>query len=212
MRWRCILLVLALVACERHRATDQQPPMPLDKTAVYPVIVPAGYLPTGAVRKPLIAGLEVALVENHDGGSAAGLARYLRAQDLEGMQIDDAYRLGLANLETAARRQEIPIQGRGSGSGVDLIVWGDDWRAATCVLLPGVAQMAHDRLGPGALLALIPHRNVLVILPDGPGRDAMVKNALDAEQGDPKPISDRVLRLVPSDQPFWIKPPVAWND
>lgn len=211
MRWRVVLLLLALVACEKHERAAE-PFVPLEKAAVYPVIVPTGYLPTGPVHRPLIAGLEVALVENRDGGSAVGLARYLRQQDLEGMTLDDAYKLGLANLEAAAKRQEIPIQGRGSGSGVDMIVWGDDWRAATCLLLPGVAQMAHDRLGAGPLLALIPHRNVLVILADGPARDATVKTVLDAEQGDRKPITNRVLRLVPSDQPFWVKPPVAWND
>ena len=209
MRW--LFVLLAVVACEK-REKPAEPVMPLDKAAVYPVVVPIGYLPAGPVREPLIPGLEVALVENRDGGSAVGLARYLREQDLDGMKLEDAYKLGLDNLEGAAKRQEIPIQGRGSGSGVDLIVWGDDWRAATCLLLPGVAQMAHDRLGSGPLLALIPHRNVLVILPDGPGRDATVKTVLDAEQGDRKPITNRVLRLVPSDQPFWIKPPVAWND
>ena len=209
MRWLVVLFSLA--ACGKHeRAPD--PAMPLDRAAVYPVIVPAGYLPTGPVHKPLIPGLEVALVENRDGGSAVGLARYLRPQDLDGLALDDAYKLGLDNLEAAAKHQDIPIQGRGSGSGVDLIVWGDDWRAATCLLLPGVAQMAHTRLGDGPLLALIPHRNVLVILADGPGRDATVKTVLDAEQGDRKPITNRVLRLVPSDQPFWVKPPVAWAD
>jgi hypothetical protein len=210
MRW--LVVVLALVACGKHeRAADE--PTPLDKTSVYPVIVPAGYLPNGPVHKPLIPGLEVALVEQHDTGSAGGLARYLRTEDLGGLAVDDAYKLGLDNLEAAAKRQAIPIRGATNGSGkVEMVIWGTDFRAATAILLPGVAQMAQQQLGPGTLLAVIPHRDVLVLMNDGPNRDAAVKGVLDAEKDGAKPITPRVLRVLPSDQPFWIKPPVAWND
>jgi len=210
MRWLPVLFALA--ACGRPARHDDQPP-PLDRAQVYPVIVPAGYLPNGPVRKPLIAGLEVALVEQHDTGSAGGVARYLRPEDLGGLPVDDAYKLGLDNLEAAAKRQAIPIRGATNGSGkVEMVIWGTDFRAATAVLLPGVAQMAQQQLGPGTLLALIPHRDVLVLMNDGPGRDAAVTSVLDAEKGARKPITPRVLRVVPSDQPFWVKPPVAWLD
>ena len=103
MRW--LVVLFALVACGKHERAGERV-MPLDKTAVYPVIVPAGYLPTGPVHRPLIAGLDVALVEQHDTGSAGGLARYLREQDLEGMGLDDAYKLGLDNLEAAAKGEK----------------------------------------------------------------------------------------------------------
>lgn len=208
MRW--LVVLFALAACGKHERPAVEPPV-LDRAQVYPVIVPVGYLPSGPVHRPLIAGLEVALVEQHDTGSGGGLARYLRPEDLGGLALDDAYKLGLDNLEAAAKRQAIPIRGATNGSGkVEMVIWGTDFRAATAVLLPGVAQMAQQQLGPGTLLALIPHRDVLVLLNDGPDRDAAVKRVLDAEKDGAKPITGRVLRVVPSDQPFWVKPPVAW--
>ena len=145
----------------------------------------------------------------------AGQAKLLREPDLQGMSLDDAYTTALANLEAAARRGDVHVNAEVGSAGrpVD-IVWGHDWRAAACLLLPGVRQQAKQQLQAGTtagssadgVYALIPNRDTLVLFAD----PAIAAKALAAEKGAPRPISDHVLRVLPSDQPFWIQPPVAW--
>lgn len=211
MRRMAVMYVLALAACGKHAPRDEPPP-PLDRSAIYPLIVPANDLPTGPVRKPLIDGLVVTLAAaSHGADQPAGQAKLLREVDLQGMTLDEAYTLALGNLDGAARRGEIHVNAEvGSGGRPLDVVWGHDWRAAACLLLPGVRQQALVALvGPNppatVLRAVIPNRDVLVLFVD----PALAQAAVAAEKGAPRPISDRVLRVLPTDQPFWIQPPVA---
>jgi len=222
-----VACVVALTACGK-RAPHDEPPPPLDRSTIYPLIVRASDLPSGPVRKPLVEGLVVTLAAQSQGAEAAGQAqpagqaKLLREPDLQGMSLDDAYTTALANLEAAARRGEIHVNAEVGSAGrpVD-VVWGHDWRAAACLLLPGVRQQAEQQLVPRAagsaaigsanpdaprVYAVIPNRDVLVLFAD----PAIAAKALAAEKGAPRPISDRVLRALPTDQPFWVQAPVAW--
>lgn len=214
-----VLYVLALIACGKHTPHDEPPP-PLDRSTIYPLIVPANDLPSGPVRKPLIEGLVVTLAAAQPDGQA----KLLREPDLQGLALDDAYTLALTNLEGAARRGDIHVNAEvGAARRPVDIVWGHDWRAAACLLLPGVRQQAEQQLLPRAagsasptaigsanadtprVYAVIPNRDVLVFFTD----PAIAAKALAAEKAAPRPISDRVLRVLLTDQPFWIQPPVA---
>lgn len=183
-------LLLVLAACGKH-TPHEEPPAPIEPSAIYPQLIPANALPTGPVRRTdaRLPGLVVALAAQRP----AGQAKLLDDADLARLKLplDAAYAAALANLEGAAQRGEIPVRAEvgSDGKPVDL-VWGHDWRAAACILLPGVAQQAHAQLGP-TVYAVVPNRDALVLFAD----PAVAAKALAAEQGAPNKLSDATFTL-----------------
>jgi len=209
---RRLLVLVVLVACTKHEPHDA-PPAPADPSTIYPLIVRASDLPTGPVRRPLVEGLVVTLAAAPAAGSGAAQAKLLRETDLRGLSLDAAYTTALANLEAAAKRGDIPVRAEmNNGAPLD-IVWGHDWRAAACLLLPGAREQAIAKFQPptgsGAVTvyAAIPNRDVLVFFSD----PAVGQAALTAEPGGARPLTDHLLRLAPdvSAQPFWMQAPVV---
>lgn len=188
MRW--LLVLLALTACSEH-AQQEPPPHALDRARVYPLIVAAPDLPSGPVRRALVDGLVIALAEDEQ-----GRAKLLREPDLGGWPLDDAYAAALANLERAAH--DIPVKAEVAGGRTVDVVWGHDWRAAACVLLPGVRQMAAQKLGATVIYAAIPDRDALVLFAD----PALAPTVLAAEHDASHRITDRILR-IDGDQLGW---------
>jgi hypothetical protein len=187
MRW---LLVVALLGCGKH--ATEPPPHTLDRAQVYPLIVPANDLSTGPVRRPLVDGLVIALAEDEH-----GKAKLLREPDLEGWKLDEAYTAALANLDRAAHDIPVKAEVGSDGRTVDVVV-GHDWRAAACLLLPGVRQLAEQKLGTEHVLAAIPNRDVLVLFADR----ALAGTVLAAEHDAQHEITDRILR-VDGDRVGW---------
>jgi hypothetical protein len=187
MRW---LLVVALLGCGKH--ATEPPPHTLDRTQVYPLIVPANDLATGPVRRPLVDGLVITLAEDEH-----GKAKLLREPDLAGWPLDEAYTTALANLDRAARDIPLNAEVGSDGRTVDVVL-GHDWRAAACLLLPGVRQLAEQRLGARQVFAAIPNRDVLVLFADR----ALAPTVLAAEHDARHEITDRILR-VDGDQVGW---------
>ena len=189
MRW---FLVVALVGCTRH--AEPPPPPALDHAQVYPLIVPAQDLPTGPVRRPLVDGLVITLALD---GAEHGQAKLLREPDLQGWKLDDAYTTALANLDRAAH--DIPLKAEVGSDGRTLdVVVGHDWRAAACLLLPGVRQLAEQKLGSEHVLAAIPNRDVLVLFAD----PSLAPTVLATERNPQHAITDRILR-VDGDRVSW---------
>jgi len=196
----------------------------IDRTRLYPLIVPAGYLPAGSpspARMPLLDGLEVALVIDHPGGSieegiTAGLAEYVRDIDLTdaGLTLADAYRIAIENLMSAAENGLVQAAGASGPDGkVRFVIWADHWLAATCLLLPGVYQMASSALSTKDVVAAIPHRDVLIMFADkGPAdRAATAEMIRENEKDGRKPITSRLLRVLPgATKPFYEEPVVAY--
>lgn len=192
---RRVLPVVIVAACGKHAPHDEPPP-PLDRTAIYPQLVPANQLPTGPVRRaqPGLDGLVVTLAAQRTGAGVAGAqAKLLTQADLAELHLslDEAYATALANLEGAAQRGEIPVHAEvgADGKPVD-IVWGHDWRAAACVLLPGAAQQAHQQLGP-TVYALVPNRDALIFIAD----PTLAPKALAAEKDAPNKLGDELYKL-----------------
>ncbi|MBV8759347.1 MAG: hypothetical protein JO257_18815 [Deltaproteobacteria bacterium] len=187
---RRAVLLACIVACGKHAPHDEAPP-PLDRTAIFPQLAPGRALPTGPVRRaqPGLDGLVVTLAARGSGAQA----KLLTEADLAAanLPLDAAYAAALANLEDAAQRGEIPVHAEvgADGKPVD-IVWGHDWRAAACVLLPGVAQQAHQQLGP-TIYAVVPNRDALVLFAD----PAVAQKALAAEQGAPNKLSEQLYKV-----------------
>jgi hypothetical protein len=186
MRW---LLVVALLGCGKHVAA---PPPALDRAQVYPLIVSAQDLGTGPVRRPLVDGLVITLAADEH-----GQAKLLREPDLEGWKLDDAYTAALANLDRAAHDIPLKAEVGADGRTVDVVV-GHDWRAAACLLLPGVRELAEQKLGSPHVLAAIPNRDVLVVFAD----PALAPTVLAAEHNAQHKLTDRILR-VDGDQVRW---------
>lgn len=187
---RRFVLVVLVAGCGK-RAPHEEPPPPIEPAKIYPQLVPANALPTGPVRRPQadLPGLVVALAAQRP----AGQAKLLDEADLATLHLslDAAYAAALANLDGAAQRGEIAVHAEvgADGKPVD-IVWGHDWRAAACILLPGVAQQAHAQLGP-TVYAVVPNRDALILFAD----PAVATKALAAEQGAPNKLSDQTFTL-----------------
>ena len=181
--------MLALVGCSKHA---EPPPPTLDHAQVYPLIVPAQDLPTGPVRRPFVDGLVVTLAADQH-----GQAKLLRLPDLQGWSLDEAYTTALANLDRAAHDITVNAEVGSDGRTVDVVL-GHDWRAAACLLLPGVRQLAEQKLGSPQIFAAIPNRDVLVLFVDR----ALVPTVLAAEHDAQHAITDRILR-VDGDKVSW---------
>jgi len=172
---------------------------------------------------PLVPGLEVALVweakEPTEAmpNSSAGLIRSVNESDLGRWKIgpERAWVVALDNLMNAARRGRIVAGWYGADAkNGKLMIWQGSWLAASCILLPGLWQMASGTVQSKHLLAAIPHRDVLVILPDDEeSREKTAPFVREAEQEGRKPISRRLVRILPGvDKPFYEQPPIEWAD
>jgi hypothetical protein len=182
MRW---ILVVAVLGCGKH--ASEPPPHALDRAQVYPMIVTERDLPTGPVRRPLVDGLVITLAQQD---AQNGHAKVLRLEDLDSWPLDDAYATALANLDRAAH--DIPLNAEvGSGGRTVDVVLGHDWRAAACLLLPGMRQLAEQKLGSEHIFAAIPNRDVLVLFADR----GLAPTVLAAEHNAQHKITDRVLRV-----------------
>jgi hypothetical protein len=87
-----------------------------------------------------------------------------------------------------------------------MVIWTDHWLAATCLLLPGLHKMASGNLGTDNIVATIPHVDVLILFADkGPEHRARAAEMIrENEQDGRRPITDRLLRLLPgTTKPFY---------
>ncbi len=195
--------------------------MRLDRSTLFPLLVPRGYL-SGAPRAlcwRLLDGLEVALVSYQrtavdPAQEARGVAQYVRGEDLGGpvLTAEEARAIALENLVSLVERKALSPTVTGDGDH-GMLMFVDHWLAATCVLLPGLWGLAREALGTGELVASVPHRDALLVFPMGTAESrAAVTSAITiAERGVRKPITDRLLRVLPrAVEPWWERAPVEW--
>ena len=196
--------------------------MPIDRSKLYPVIVPVGYVPKGTSRMPLIEGLEVTLVidvrEPDEASKRPGMIRGVREVDLAADHVTptEAYRIAIENLTAAAKKGLIHATGfPGPDGKIQFVLWADHWLAATCLLLPGLYEKMAATLGTENIIVMIPHRDVLVLFPDKDPefRAATAKLVRDKEKDGTKRITERLLRLLPStNKPFYEAPVVEYAE
>lgn len=193
-------------------ATSDATEQALDTSRLFPLIVPTGYLPDARMaRVKLIDGLEVAFGEDK-----GGLVQYARTIDLAAskLSVADAQRVSLENLVRAAERGD--VRG-GTAMGNDgkpkFIIWGGHWLSATSLLLPGILRMAQAALGETEVCAAIPHREAMLLfgLRDENWRAGMQKTIDEKESDGRKPITRRLLKLLPTDKaPYYERLPFAY--
>lgn len=166
---------------ERKRKGD------IDRSKLFPYIAPY------AATWELGHGAMVDLVVD-DGG----LCYFLTPAALAtaGLDLREARRLAVENLEEAARDVQAS---RFEGPGGYFMVWGGDWLSAAFLLLPGLHAFAAPALETDAIVASIPHREALLLFPEGDERSRADMRALIAEkEGDGrKPITPELFSVQP---------------
>jgi hypothetical protein len=219
--------LLALLAGSAAKARGDLPKgHTLDKTKLYPLLVPADYFRDSAskpVRRPLVKGIDVALaiesgspVRGAGGEAEFGLVEYATGEDLRlaGLEVDSAYRLALENLEHAAEKGIVqPRLATGADAIGKLVILSGHWLSATCNLLRGLPKIASQALGSDKIIAVVPHRNSLVLFADSPDRKKWVRWVLEREEEGQKPLTKRPLHLRgTATAEFWRQPPVVFAD
>jgi hypothetical protein len=197
---RIFELVLAtFVVCplappgERAAAGDDAPR--LDR--VYPYLVPPGYLAGRAAGAPAprVIGhdLYLSFAEDQD-----GVARVLWAEDRP--ELGDPRVLlarAQSNLERAVRAREIPVCTFDGPRGWPILVFGPEWRAASGLLLPGLAALASTRLSAERTCASVPHRDVMIVFREGDAkyRDEIRTFVAEKESDGRKPLTRGLFRV-----------------
>lgn len=170
----------------------------VDLDRLYPYIVPTAYLesrPRGAAKpRALGHGLYLAFGEDHD-----GIMRVLHEDDLaEHGTLDALLDRATQNLQRALRAQDILVSGHGPPDA--LLVFGRDWRAASCLLLPDLHDFASRTLSTSRLVATVPHRDVLVVFADeGPAHRLRMLEEIERVEADgPKRLTPHLFTVTPA--------------
>jgi len=169
---------------------------------IYPYIVPSGYidkLPATTDGFVLPLGHDVFAMLVHD---LDGLCRNVFEGELAEVRLDaaQAHRRALANLEQLAEGNAIQKALYRGPEGMPFILWSGHWLAASCARLPSLHAIASEILQTTALCVSIPHRESLLIFPQGTRqqRDQM-REIIRRNEGDAnKPITWELFKLTPT--------------
>lgn len=172
--------------------------MPATRDQIVPYVVPSTYPPVPEGWCYSIGhGVRVMLAVNQD-----MVVRNLSDDEIPGLglaSIDECWATAHANIDRVFRDQTkaamFPAE---SPDLVDLILCGDTWLAASCIVRPGLHAWASKNLGgQQQLLVSIPNPEALLIFPRGtaPQRAAMRARIRGAEAEHRKPITWELFEL-----------------
>jgi hypothetical protein len=146
-------------AVERSAAASEE----IELARVYPYLVPAAYLEAGNHQGPpprhLGHAVYVALAEDFDGAARVSYPED-RPDDEDGARV---FRTAQQNLVRAVMEGKVPVTGFQAPRGLPALLFGPEWLAASCLLLPDLYQLAAQHLGEGPLCASIPHREAMIL-------------------------------------------------
>jgi hypothetical protein len=167
---------------------------------LYPYVIPQTYLENNqavvnGIVRPLGHGLLVSLVFDLD-----GLVQSVTAEDLARMNMtaDQAHQRALQNLELLAGTNVVKFTVFPDGpSGQPLVLVGGHWAAATSILLPGLKGLVEGALGTSDILISIPHREAMLLFPQGDRvhRDALRAMVKEKESDGRKPLTFELFAL-----------------
>jgi hypothetical protein len=167
---------LGLVVAGSVAAIAVPPQVKPDAAKIYPYVVPDGYFgaqddKARSLAQPLGHGLQVALVYDLN-----GMVRNVLPEELPGFGLT-VEQAGKKALENLVFRGEVQQQMVADPNQKPFIIFNGHWAAATCILLPGLREMAVKNLGSEEIWVSIPHREALVLFAKGDRayRDSMRK-------------------------------------
>lgn len=181
-----------------------------DTSEWYPYIIPASYIKDPksisphAITRPFGHGLYISLVRDFK-----GIVGNLTPEDLKnaGVTVSAAYTRAYSNLEKLLQSNKIKLTAYPKGpNDAPFILICDHWNAGTCILLPGIYEMSKRALHNEQIVAIVPHREVLLIFPkpDKDGLERLREFARKNEGDARKPLSFELFELS-KDGPIELK-------
>jgi hypothetical protein len=141
---------------------------------LFPYVIHESYLaksPRPGVTPPheIGHGCRLAVAEHEKG---VAWVKYPGDAERKGFDWWVVLRRAFQNLTHAVARNEIPIaRTLGPGpEGATCLVFGPEWRAASCLFLPDLFANCSTSLGTTSLRAMIPHRELMVVFRGGDAR------------------------------------------
>lgn len=167
----------------------------------YPYIVPEVYVDPktasgdGIVR-PFGHGLYLVLVQDLN-----GMVRNVTQEDVTRMSTTPkvAYNQAYANLEQLMSAHQVKMMAYPKGpNDMPFIIMGDHWCTAACIVLPGTYEFAKKNLHCERVVAIIPHRDCLLLfpMPDKAGLNKLREFAKKNEGDGLKPLSFEPFELT----------------
>ena len=169
-----------------------------------PYPIPKGYLehrdPSHPAPRHLGHDLYLALAESFEATAEHGIAEIHIPEDLaERGTPDQLIAEAQRNLADDLRAGAVGIARFTGPNGVPFMLFGGDWRAASCLMLPDLHAFVARHLGEGPFCVSVPHRGAMVVFPDGgpEQRSAMQAMIAAKEAGEPKPLTPHLFSLGP---------------
>jgi hypothetical protein len=134
----------------------------LDLARLYPMLVLDDAVPDAQRAGVVAVGHGISMVLGYETG---GALRPLFPDDVAeiGLEPDAANRLAIENLHRELEAERIPLGAFRGVGGAPFVLIGPHWQAASCLVVPGVHEMATEVLGEGPILGLVPHRDVFYL-------------------------------------------------
>jgi hypothetical protein len=200
-----VVLAMKLIACgsapQKTEAVVVRNPEDSLPTNVYPYLVSDAY-PRSDVDVDLGHGVRIALVEE----VGPGLVKVYRPHGSVSKEALVALHSEAVQHLVVMARDRIKIAMLNDGpQGKPFVLVGGDWAAATCILLPRLAQITGEALGTQELCASIPHRDAMLVFAKGDKsyRDAMRALVLEKESDGRKPLTYELFEITGGTiQPF----------
>jgi hypothetical protein len=174
----------------------------VNRDNLYPYLVPGLVDPDWEpICVPVGHGVYATLFEDRE--SVAGIVHatvspgQLRAA---GLSADEAHRIALDNLQRFAEGEDLSMQMLGGvDDAINFLLVSDHPRAAACLRLPNLYEMARQVLRADELCAVAPQRESLVVMPkrDRAYRELVVGKLREIEADAPRPISFGLFELTP---------------
>jgi hypothetical protein len=172
-----------------------------DPSRLYPYPVPRGYLDAETFEgpEPSTIGHDIylALAEDFEGAAAIHYPERLGALGDRAAVVA----LAQANLARAAGERKVTIRGFEGPRGQLVMLFGFEWLAASCLLLPDLHAFAARTLGgEGPFCAAIPHREAMFVFRD---LDASYRQEMRAfiaqnEKDARKPLTGELFAVTPA--------------
>lgn len=175
-------------------------PDTIDRSKLYPYVVPAAYLRHAPSLEPdfcISLGHDVYVmpVIDYDGVCQSVTPDELRSVE---MSASECHAIALENLSRLAKSRSAFLAHKYTGEyGHPFAVWQGHWLTASCIRLPHLYDWATKTLGADEFCVSIPHREAMIIFPmaDRRFRDAMRALIYEKESDAPKQITFELFRL-----------------